>query len=67
MAIKTFEVTLRVEVETPDKTEPTAGDAYDALKEAADLYGTQVTVCTAAINEVRIDSVFEIDNFQVEE
>jgi len=66
MAIKTFEVVLRVELETVDKTEPTKADAYDALQEAALMYGrglSGVTVCTAAINEVRIDSVEECEDF----
>jgi hypothetical protein len=63
MSVKTFEVTLRIELETVGKTEPTKADAYDALAEAVALYGTRPTVCTAAMNDIRIDSVEVTDDF----
>jgi hypothetical protein len=65
MSVKTFEVVLRVEVETVGKTEPTKADAYDALAEAVALYGAQITTCTATMNDVRIDSVEECEPLSI--
>lgn len=63
--IKTFEVVLRIEVETPGKTEPTKADAYDIVAEACALYKAPLTVSDtpAVLNDVRIDSVVETDDF----
>jgi hypothetical protein len=59
MSVKTFEIVVRVEVETPDKTEPNMGDAFVILDYACqNVYNKDSGV---AINAIRIDSVTECD------
>ena len=64
MATKTFEVTLRIEVETPDKTEPKQGDVYDIVE---DLAGTYLQESDVYVVDVRCDSVVDCEPIKVEE
>jgi hypothetical protein len=67
MAKKTFEVVLRVELETDGKTLPTSADAYDVVAEALGIYSKSATVCTAQVIDSRLDDVNVVDDLTVEE
>ena len=69
MAIKFFEVTIRVEVETPDKTIPTVADALDIVKYACENapYNKDSGVGVNRINADYATEIGDMDTYEVEE
>jgi HSP20 family molecular chaperone IbpA len=63
MATKTFEVVVRIEIETPDKTMPNEGDVYDIVAELAGVYKQDSDVYVA---DIRCDSVVECEPIKIE-
>jgi hypothetical protein len=66
MATKTFEVVVRIEIETPDKTEPTEADAYDIIGYALDAARMSQYENAAQLTDVRCDSVVECAPITIE-